>query len=310
MLAGGGLLDGAPGYRSVSVSEDHQKIATVRLAVNARVWLSNPGVSDQGDYASADAQPAGDVAWGADGRVVFSSSRQGHRDIWLLDPATKNLQLATNSPYTDKSPVWVPGRNSVVFSSNRAGGYGIWRYDLNSSQYEQLTRDEYDDEPTISPDGTTVIYTKWKGSYSELWQVPINGGAGVRLAVGQARSPGFSPDGQLLLCMTRDDTPAANWRNSIVSLREGRVLRTLTAIPAGLRARWIPGTHEVAYIRTQGGVSNVVAYSLDSAETRNVTHFQEGQIEAMDWSPIGHRLALIRANRSSDAFLLLRKPTH
>jgi hypothetical protein len=108
--------------------------------------------------------------------------------------------------------------------------------------------------------------------------------------------------------MTRDDTPAAPWRTALLSAPEGKVLRILTAIPAGLRADWVPGHREVAYIRAQGGVSNVVAYSLDSDALRDITHFQEGQIERMEWAPAGRRLALIRANNSADAFLVLRKP--
>ncbi len=310
MLTGGGLLDGTPGYRSVSVSDDHQRLATVRLTNNARVWVSAPNEFDRGDYAGAEVQPAGDLAWSKDGRIAFSSRGQGHRDLWVLNPSTKSMQAITNSPFTDRSPVWVPGQNSVVFSSNRTGGYGIWRYDLDSRHYEQLTGGPFDDEPTVSPDGSRVVYTRWKGSYAELWQVPAKGGGGVRVSIGQARSPSFSPDGRGLLCMRRADTPAAPWRTALVSIPEGKVLKLVTAIPAGQRAYWVPGRQEIAYIRTQGGVSNVVVYSLETNTVRDVTHFQEGQIERMGWAPGGRQLALIRANKSSDAILVLRKSGH
>jgi Tol biopolymer transport system component len=138
----------------------------------------------------------------------------------------------------------------------------------------------------------------------------VKGGTPVVLNRLQSRAPHFSPDGSLLLCETRDDAPAAKWKACLLSSSDGVMKRTFEQIPVRSHAQWMPGGHEISFIETQGGISNIFAYNLFRGTVRQLTHFREEQISNFEWSHDGRRLALVRGTSTSDAFLYLRKGAH
>jgi len=140
-----------------------------------------------------------------------------------------------------------------------------------------------------------------------LYRVPVEGGTPVALNRLQSRAPQFSPDGSLLLCEARNDSPAAKWTVCLLSSSDGTVTRTLDQIPVRSHAQWMPGGREISFIETRGGISNIFAYNLERGTMRQLTHFREEQISNLEWSHDGKRLALIRGASTSDAFLYLRK---
>jgi len=298
------------GYRGATLSADHSELVTVRVADGARLWVSAPGNWSDGETVGGQTQPSGDLAWNSDGGIVFSSSRQGHRDLWVARPGEQEARRLTASPLADRSPEWVPGSDSVVFSSNRAGPYSLWRFDIGRGALTQLTHGTYDDEPALSPDGKTVVYTAWPKGRPGLYRVPVEGGTPVALNRLQSRAPQFSPDGSLLLCEARNDSPAAKWTVCLLSNSDGIVIRTLDQIPVRSHAQWMPGGREISFIETRGGISNIFAYNLERGTMRQLTHFREEQISNLEWSHDGKRLALIRGASTSDAFLYLRKGAH
>jgi Tol biopolymer transport system component len=298
------------GYRGASLSADRSELVTVRVTDGARLWVSAPGNWSDGETVGGQTQPSGDLAWNSDGGIVFSSSRQGHRDLWVVRPGEQEPKRLTASPLADRSPEWVPGSDSVVFASNRAGPYSLWRFDIARGAFTQLTYGTYDDEPTISPDGKTVVYTAWPKGRPGIWRVPLDGGTPVVLNRMQSRAPRYSPDGSLLLCEARNDSPAAKWKACLLSSSDGQVVRTLDEVPVRSHAQWMPGGREISFIETQGGISNIFAYNLFRGTVRQLTHFREEQISNLEWSHDGKRLALIRGASTSDAFLYLRKGAH
>jgi len=298
------------GYRGVSLSEDRSRLVTVRVTNGARLWLSSEGNWSEGETVGGESQPAGDLVWGPDGAIVFSSSRLGHRDLWVARPGEAEASRLTASPVADRSPAWAPGTKVVVFSSNRGGPYSLWRLDSGRGVYTQLTHGAYDDEPTISPDARTVVYTSWPRGRPGLWAVPVAGGEPALLSRLQARSPKFSPDGKLLLCEARADSPSAKWRTYLLSAANASVKRILDEVPVRSHAQWVPDGHEISFIQTRSGISNIWAYNLDRGTARQLTHFREEEIWSQAWSQDGRRLALVRGTSSSDAFLFIRAGAH
>jgi Tol biopolymer transport system component len=66
-------------------------------------------------------------------RVVFSSSRGGSYDIWVVDIATRVMRRVTSWPSTELQPSWSPDGMSIYFLSNRdARGADIWRIPADS----------------------------------------------------------------------------------------------------------------------------------------------------------------------------------
>ncbi len=303
------VTDGSAGYRGASLTQDRSRLVSVRLQTNARIWLAPVGNWSEGAAMAAQLEPAGDLAWAPDGQVVFSSSREGRLDLWLGDPKNSDPKPLTTSPSADRSPAWIPGTRSLVFSSNRTGAYSLWRLDVPDSHYLQLTTGKYDDQPSVSPDGKQVVYTAWQSGRPTLWRVPADGGRPERLSTLQARAPQYSPDGDEVLCEAKNDSPNGEWHFVFLSATDGAVLREipLSAVPISSHARWMPGGHALAFVRNQGGVSNLWAYDLGTAKITRLTDFREDQILNFAWSPDGRQVAFIRGSLISDAFLFTRK---
>jgi len=59
-------------------------------------------------------------------RVLFTSSRDGNNEIYIMNVDGTNLVNLTSNPADDNSPAWAPDGNSFTFTSNRDGNREIY----------------------------------------------------------------------------------------------------------------------------------------------------------------------------------------
>lgn len=79
--------------------------------------------------------------------------------------------------------------------------YDIFAADSDGAHRVQLTRNKgYDAEGTLSPDGTTMVFTSERGGDLDIYTMKIDGSRVRRLtrALGYDGGPIFSPDGKLI----------------------------------------------------------------------------------------------------------------
>ncbi|UYZ61715.1 hypothetical protein [Hymenobacter weizhouensis] len=61
-----------------------------------------------------------DLSYSPDGKsLVFSGTREGRTDLYLLRAGKRTPERLTNDVFDDVEPVFLPGGNGIVFSSNR-----------------------------------------------------------------------------------------------------------------------------------------------------------------------------------------------
>lgn len=61
--------------------------------------------------------------WSSDASlIVFSWNRNGNRDLWTMDLATKQLQRLTRDPAIDTAPMWDEANHRIIFASDRGSG--------------------------------------------------------------------------------------------------------------------------------------------------------------------------------------------
>jgi len=66
---------------------------------------------------------------GTNGKIVFTSSRDGNKEIYVMDADGSNQTRLTNDSAVDENPSWSADGNKIVFQSNRTGSPQIFIMD-------------------------------------------------------------------------------------------------------------------------------------------------------------------------------------
>ena len=125
------------------------------------------------------------------GRTTCSYFMPGDKSI--IYASTHNKDAACPSAPRSKNGKYVWG----IFP-----GFDIYIADLNGKILKQVTNEEgYDAEPTVSPDGKTIVFTSTRSGDLELYTMDINGEniKQVTTALGYDGGAFFTPDSKQLI---------------------------------------------------------------------------------------------------------------
>ena len=163
---------------------------------------------------------------GSDGRIVFTSVRDGDMEIYSMDGDGSNVRRLTNRPGPDGGPFFSPDGRRIIFRSRELqpgrelDDYrlllkeGLWRptaleiFVMNSdgSGLEQVTRlGKANFAPYWHPDGRRIIFASNvhdpKGRNFDLYMVSLDGSNLERITFNETFDgfPMFSPDGRKLV---------------------------------------------------------------------------------------------------------------
>ena len=131
-------------------------------------------------------------------RIAFVSTRDGNREIYVMDADGGNQTNLTNGPWWDLTPCWSPDGQQIAFTSHRGGSYDIFVMNADGSGVRRLTDSPYVDiEPSWSPDGSTIVFCSNRGERYSIYGITVDGGDLYQLTndLGHDISPAFSPDG-------------------------------------------------------------------------------------------------------------------
>lgn len=300
-------------YTGISLTADSNRLVTVQSETSSSIWLAPNADANRATRSTSGAgqiDGRDGLDWTPDGKIVYASNASGNLDLWMIDSGGGNQRQLTENSRINYRPTVSPDGRYLVFTSDRAGTPNIWRTEITGSNPRQLTSGSGEDYPHCSPDGKWVVYTLLGAGKPTLWRVPIDGGAPQQITDHYAAAAVFSPDGESLACLYRDEQPNSSLKLAIFPFAGGQPTRVFEGLPFTEEVsripppRWTADGRALTYVVTNGSVSNVWLQPIGGETPRQLTTFKSDRIFSLEWSPDGKQLLVARGITASDVVLI------
>jgi len=144
------------------------------------------------------------------------------------------------------APALLPDGRHALFTALREGVSDVYLLDLDSGEARNLTQDAFADaDPTISPDGKLVVYSRRVSGHDKLYAFPLadpQQKTPLTFGVQDDVTPTFSPDGSIVYYTSDEDDDIYNLRS--LDLRTGVIKQYTDVLGGNLMPAVLAGTPE------------------------------------------------------------------
>ena len=240
-------------------------------------------------------------------KIAFTSSRDGNRDIYLMNPDGTQQVKITNHRARDGMSAWSPTGEQILFSSDRNKQelhWDIYLMDADGSNVQAVFAKSADrSQPAWSPDGKQIAYTRREPSGNFIYISTIDGKQEEKVAIGGC--PTWSPDGMEIAFVS-----GAPERSHISILKLGtrkqKVIFPPKAPPSWISGRvvWSPKGDKLAFswlhrVPLREFFDTQTIYIINRDGTGLMQLVGEAGPDASNpvWSPQGDALLYIHEDR-------------
>jgi Tol biopolymer transport system component/DNA-binding winged helix-turn-helix (wHTH) protein len=290
------ITEGLSSYLDLSLTANADKAVASQATRNSDIWV---GSSREPQNLKKITQGMDELCWTPNGRLVYSSTASGNKDLWIMQPdGTEERQLTLNAK-GNSAPAVTPDNRYIVFTSNRTGALQIWRMNIDGGNQLQLTDGAGKNFPSISPDGRWVFYNTTDDWH--LWKVSIDGGEPSQLTDYIASHAGVSPDGTMIACVGRNESKR---ELLVLPFEGGQPLRKFDFAAWSSRIQWTPDGKALIYAVEQDGGTAIVKQSLNGGPPEKVADFDEDELFDFGYSFDAQFLAVTRGGWQHDVVLI------
>ncbi|HEX6649589.1 MAG TPA: protein kinase [Pyrinomonadaceae bacterium] len=302
-------------YRTIAVTQDGKKLATVQSLGAVNLWLVPEGNTAKavklptGNVSSYFTSTSGNVTWMPDGRIVYVSNESGKADIWVADADGNNRRQLTANGGSNVSPVVTADGRYIVFVLYQDGKRNVWRINTDGSNPLRLTSGLAEGVPAVSPDGRWVLFVSVEDTKPTLWKVGIDGGTPVKVTDHAVTLAAVSPDGRSIAFSYPESTDpfAPPNRLAIMPFEGGPIIKTFEMTVSGTALSVLHWAHDgksILYTVTANNLSNIWSQPIDGGAPKQVTNFTDLLMTGFSWSHDGKQLACTRGTLVRDAILI------
>lgn len=226
---------------------------------------------------------------GTNGKIVFSSARDGNEEIYTMNPDGSNVTRLTNNSANDQYPSWSADGTKIVFDSNRDGNFEIYVMDADGSNQTRLTNNSsLDAIPAWSPFGNRILFYSNRDGNDEIYVMNADGSSQTNLTNHSASDvqAAWSPDGtKIAFESNRGGSSQIYTMNANGS---SVTQRTSSGLNGG--ADWSPDGSQIAFHSNRDGNYEVYKMNADgTSQTRLTTNGAAD--DSPVWSPDGTQIA-------------------
>jgi DNA-binding winged helix-turn-helix (wHTH) protein/Tol biopolymer transport system component len=290
-------------YRSLSVTADGTKLASVGMTNASAMWLVPLGAGAPRRIAGTlrtDAREG--VSWLDRDTFVFTSPVGSTQQIWRTRADGGDRRALT----AEGSSAWPrpsPDGEWVYLTANDGAEAGLWRMRPDGTGRRIVARVRNASRLSVSPDGATVFFTALAGDLPSTWKVSAAGGTPELVVPGLADAV-VSRDGRRL---------AGFWREAVTAGQQLAVFPAGGGAPTHVFEERL-GTDHIggvwwtvagdAVLFTTKERANVWRQALAGGAPVRVTDLPDGAIVRGDLSPDGRALLALRGVPVRDVYLL------
>jgi Tol biopolymer transport system component len=254
-------------------------------------------VPTNGGDVIATIPDAADAAWSPDGRRIAYLHRSADREgveltVSSVDGSDARAILASDSKYPFlRHPAWSPDGRTIAIVRGTGGVAGeIWLVPSEGGNPRLAIQEPtatYSDWPSFTADGRGIVHASNRGGATNIWLLPLSGGAPIRLTTGSGpdESPTVANDGTIAFANSR-------WRNrlDVHDLKTGSFRTLLTHSPYLWGPAVSPNGREIAFSRGEvDGTWHLWSVGVDGGAARQVTSGESGEVYGR-YSPDGSTL--------------------
>ena len=240
-------------------------------------------------------------------KILFGASREGNRDLYLMNPDGGEQINITNHPADDIYGAWSSTGEQILFASDRDGGYDLYLMDAGGQNVRRVFgKSVHREAPTWSPDGKQIAYTRREQGKRVIYIASIDSEKEERVAIGSA--PAWSPDGMEIAYIVKAGQD--RWEIHIfnVRTRKQKVFFPPKAIPTwmGSIPAWSPDGDKLAFswqhkVPLADFGNRVTIYVVNRDGTGLTKIVDEVDPRATDpvWSPRGDELLYAKRKREA-----------
>jgi Tol biopolymer transport system component len=237
--------------------------------------------------------------WSPDGsKIAFDSDLGGNVHIYVVNADGSGLTQITSGDGFEFTPSWSPDGTNMAIDSGQPGlPDGIFIIDLATGALTQVTANPYgifDTEPSYSPDGTQITFTRIKkfephrGGQTAVFVVNVDGSNLRQLTPWgmNAAEPDWSPDGSKIAFNDADDR--IKTASIYVMNADGTGLTKIThdENEGSFRPCWSPQGDRIVFTRIafgpHGGPFDLFTMNPDGTDITALTQTPDFENQA-DW---------------------------
>ena len=177
-------------------------------------------------------------------KILFTSSRDGNREVYIMNPDGSDQVRLTKHPANDLNAVWSPTGEEILFISDRDDVRDLYLMDPDGSNVRRLFKKEvYRGRPAWAPDGTQIAYMHLRWDIDEYpIYIATLGEQKEEELIMNAHNPAWAPDGTEIVC-------SISARLTIINVRTGKQKRPLSRKVADwqLQPSWSDVGNKIAF---------------------------------------------------------------